>query len=184
MIGLNRLSLEVKLAALFGAGALLLSTVVGFIAGVRWGVVLLRAAIMTAVFAGIGFGICLILKRFVPELYEALVSMASFGGAADRGEDLEAMAGESPGTGEPDGQHGSEDEPEERGGAPAATASGEFHELDGEGLPSYSSRPAGGSVDTRSGKLGKHILEQEKLAKYEPKVMAQAVRTMMNRERD
>lgn len=182
MIRVKQLSLDVKAAVLFGIGALLLSTIIGFIAGVRWGVVLLRAAIMTAVFAGIGFGICLILKRFVPELYEALVSATSFGAGPVPGGDLDGMPGESADDEVPGELDRVEEAP--RGTDEAPAVSGEFHELDREGLAAYSSQTARGSVDTGKGKLGKHILEQEKLAKYEPKVMAQAVRTMMNRERD
>jgi hypothetical protein len=63
-------------------------------------------------------------------------------------------------------------------------ASGEFSELEKEGLAHYSTASGATTVNTRSGKLGKHIMEKEKMAKYEPKIMAQAVRTMMSKDRE
>ena len=71
------------------------------------------------------------------------------------------------------------------GVGPAAGASpGEFTELEKEGLAHYSTASGGTSVNTGSGMLGKHILEKEKMAKYEPKIKAQAVRTMMSKDRE
>ncbi len=174
---MKNIFLEQKSALLFGSGAFLLSMGIGFISGVRWNVVLLRSAIITAVFAGIGFGICMILKKFVPEFYEALAALSNLNGSAsDDGAAGSVESVNGGGEGVPQSSEG-EVQP--------LTAPEEFRELDRDDLAGYTTLPGGGeAVNTRAGKLGKHILEKEKLAKYEPKIMAQAVRTMMNRERE
>ncbi len=180
MVSLDKINLEYKSTVLFGFTALLLSFVIGLIAGVRWNVVFLRALILMAVFGVIGFGICFILKKYVPEVYELVSSMASLRSASQ-----ETAAPEDHGEA-PEGMEEAEARDNGEAGADAAaTAPSEFKEFDKEGLAHFSTGPGGsGSINTKSGKLGKHILESEKLAKYEPKIMAQAVRTMMSKDRE
>lgn len=182
MVSLDKINLEYKSTALFGCTALLLSFVIGLIAGVRWNVVFLRALILMAVFGFIGFGICFILKKYVPEVYELVSSLAMLRSAAQEGAASDAAdQGDAPsGTGEVEARDIGE-AGEDAGGP----ASSEFREFDKEGLAHFSTGPGGsGSINTKSGKMGKHILESEKLAKYEPKIMAQAVRTMMSKDRE
>ena len=180
MISLNNINLEYKSAVIFGSAALLLSLLIGLISGVRWNVVMLRSLALTAVFGIIGFGVSFILKKYVPEVYGLASSMLSLpsgnhaeeaAAGPDEMSDIEARdIGESEVPTEP---------------ASTAAAAPEFKEFDKEELSHYSTTPGGaGSINTKSGKLGKHILESEKLAKYEPKVMAQAVRTMMSKDRE
>jgi len=40
------------------------------------------------------------------------------------------------------------------------------------------------SLNISQGKMGKHVVVNEKFVKYEPKVMAQAVRTMMRKDEE
>lgn len=183
MISIRSISLGYKASAIFAVLALVLSLVTGFIAGIRWDVVLVRSVMLMALFAGIGFGISLIIQKFVPEVYQLL---SSFAGARP-----ETGAGEAdidlPVTGAEAAAGGETSLPEEgfeAGEMAAATPPAEFTELEKEGLAHYSTSAGGTSVNTKSGKLGKHILEKEKMAKYEPKIMAQAVRTMMSKDRE
>jgi hypothetical protein len=182
MISLNKINLEYKSTALFGFTALLLSFIIGLIAGVRWNVVLLRSFLLAIVFAFIGFGICFILRKYVPEIYELISSLAALPGVREEGETA-IPAGREPAPVE-SGETGELDIGEE-GVRTEAPVTADFKELDKEGLSHFSTMPGGaGSINTKSGKLGRHILESEKLAKYEPKIMAQAVRTRMSKDRE
>jgi len=187
MISLDKINIEYKSTALFGLAALFLSLLVGSLAGISWYIVILRSLVLMAVFAAIGFGICVILRKFVPEVYGFLASFqAAAGTDGEPGEErvIEVADGEEP-------AYGGD---EERAEAPAPPDAAEgshgegFRELEKEGLAHYSTAPTGtgggSGVHTPTGKLGKHIIEKEKLAKYEPKIMAQAVRTMMGKDRE
>ncbi|OHD66829.1 MAG: hypothetical protein A2176_12210 [Spirochaetes bacterium RBG_13_51_14] len=182
MVSIKNISFEYKSTALFGSAALILSFFTGFLAGIKWNIVLLRAVILTVLFAGIGYGICVILKKFVPEVYDFLAAIASMS-IGKEAEDLymDTQAGSMKTAADEEAKpstSASEDLPE-------AGPSDEFSELDKESLTQYSSAPGvGGSINTGAGKLGKHILAKEKMARYEPKIMAKAVRTMMSKDRE
>jgi hypothetical protein len=182
MINLNKINLEYKSTILFGFTAFLLSFVIGLISGVRWNIVILRSFVLTVVFGVIGFGIFFILSKYVPEVYELVSSMLALPVGKDEGEAASAMERGTvqDATADIETQDIGEADALSEGAVPA-----EFKEFDKEGLSHYSTTPGGaGSINTKSGKLGKHILESEKLAKYEPKIMAQAVRTMMSKDRE
>ncbi len=185
MISLQKINLEYKSTALFGFTALILSFIIGLITGIRWDIILLRSFILMVLFAGIGFGVCAILRRFVPEIYDFLVSMGSPNAGEDREEpDIELPRDSAPAPAETDSSENMEAAPAERAAEPPAAD--EFRELDKDGLTHFSTTPSdeGSAVNTKAGKLGKHILETEKLTKYEPKIMAQAVRTMMSKDKE
>jgi hypothetical protein len=182
MVNLGHIQLEYKVSALFGFSAFVLSLLTGIIMGINWNTAVLRSVILLATFAGIGFGICAVLKKYVPEVYEFLVSIAV---------PAKAEVGES-GTDERVEQTIAEPNNEDTAstqtaeGVPEATqpkTESSFNELDKEMLTQYSSSTGRtGGINTAAGKLGKHVLKTEKLAKYEPKIMAQAVRTMMSKD--
>ncbi|HPV41279.1 MAG TPA: hypothetical protein PKX40_08885 [Spirochaetota bacterium] len=183
MVSLNKINLEYKSTALFGFTAFLLSFIIGMIAGVRWNIVLLRSLLLMAVFAVIGFGVSFIFKKYVPEVYELVSSLAALPGGGEEGETAAVSERGKPPAEGMEFEARDMGEAGEVSEAPPSTA--DFKELEKEGLSHYSTMPGGtGSVNTKSGKLGKHILESEKLAKYEPKIMAQAVRTMMSKDRE
>ncbi len=185
MISLNKINLEYKSTVLFGFTALLLSFFIGLLAGVRWNVVFIRSLILMIVFSVIGFGVCFILKKYVPEVYELMSSLASLPRGGKEEADAVVSAARDQGAAPGDADDFEARDIEEAGELSEAPVSTEFKELDKEGLSHFSTAPGGtGSINTRSGKLGKHILESEKLAKYEPKIMAQAVRTMMSKDRE
>ena len=164
--------------------ALVLSLVTGFVAGIRWNVVLVRSVMLMAVFAGIGFGICLIIQEVCPRGIPAAVVHRG-GAAGDRsGRSGYRSAGDRERKRQPAGKRPCRKRASKPGRWPPRRRRREFTELEKEGLAHYSTAAGGTSVNTKSGKLGKHILEKEKMAKYEPKIMAQAVRTMMSKDRE
>ncbi len=57
-----------RTAAAFAAGAFCLSLLIGLIAGNPFGVVLLRALLLAAVFAALGTGLRLVVRTWLPEL--------------------------------------------------------------------------------------------------------------------
>lgn len=185
MISLKQISLEYKTSALLGCIALILSFLTGLIAGISWSVVILRTFILMLVFAAIGYGAATVLKIFVPEVYNLLVTSSAQG-------PKETPAKQSVTEPAADGEAKSapaEEEAAEIAAMPdisiaEAPAAESFKELEKENLAHFSTAKETGAVNTGAGKLGKHILEKEKLAKYEPKIMAQAVRTMMSKDGD
>ena len=125
-----------------------------------------------------GYGSAFVLKKYVPELYEMISAMVSPSDAESAG-----MNHAAPDLGADafNGSAASADLSHQE----ASTAHDGFKEIEGEKLAHYTTAPQGGTkVDTAAGKLGKHVIQKERLGRYEPKLMAQAVRTMMGRDRD
>ncbi|MBP7584164.1 MAG: hypothetical protein KBA61_09040 [Spirochaetes bacterium] len=161
------ISAEVKSAAVFALAALVLSLITGIAAGNNLANALVTSVILTLVFAAIGYGAVVVLRRFVPELIEALgnasrgagefedVSVAQEAGAAaeravDAGQELPERKS---------------DEKLEKEFTPFGK--GDFKNL--------------GST-TGDGKLGTHFVKEQKTVKYEPKIIAEAIRTMIRRD--
>ncbi|MFC1671134.1 hypothetical protein ACFL20_12155 [Spirochaetota bacterium] len=176
-------SIENKSILIFGVSALILSLITGILAGIAFAVVLIRSLIITIVFAALGFGVVYIIKRFIPELYDVLK-----GSEEVNVDDIESMGEE-----EID-ENSKQDEvisnleigdelPEEQ----APQGDKEFTELKGvnfEHLESVGDLSDETTMDTSKGKLGKHVISSEKVAQYEPKLMAEAIRTMMGKDED
>ena len=57
-----------KIAAAFAAGAFLLSLLVGLVTRNPFGVVILRALLLAAVFAGLGMGLRFVVRTYLPEI--------------------------------------------------------------------------------------------------------------------
>lgn len=182
MIQLDNISFEQKTAIIFGGAALFLSLIVGLVFGVGFGTVLFRSLLFAVFFAGLGFGIIYAVKRFVPELFEAVSSAKSNQQGSpslqqgddnpdQKNNDADGIAGETRGAAE------KTDEAVQSGGFK------EFKEDDYVAYKSSGGREMDSAIDNaKSAKLGKHIVVNEKLAKYEPKIMAQAVRTMLHKD--
>ena len=165
------LTLENKVGAVFSAAAFLLTLLVGIISGVKFGVTIIRSLICIPVFFGIGFGIIFVIKTYVPEVYEMLVTSSSKEASSEtrslNQEEVEIDHGEySEGTMEPNP---------------------EFTELSEKDFDKYSTLGDDGlntAFNASAGKMGKHIVVDEKFSSYEPKIMAQAIRTMMSKDKD
>jgi len=59
-----------KMIAVIASLAFLFSFISGLIGSVGFGIILIRAIFGTVIFAALGFGISLLLRRFLPELFE------------------------------------------------------------------------------------------------------------------
>jgi hypothetical protein len=162
---LSAQGLETKSAAVFGIIALVISFILGLVAGNGLGFVLMRSLILSLIFAGIGFGAIVVLRKFVPEFIEVLESSAS----ASREESEDVDVGESVPT-------SSESAP--------STAVGEESSGEKQFQPLGKDDFMRVGVDSGigEGKLGRHFVDEKKTVKYEPKIIADAIRTMIRRD--
>ena len=187
MIQFGELGVEFKSGIIFALTALIFSIISGFAGGVPAGMIFFRALLITPVFFIVGLGIVLVIKNFVPEVYEILSSLK--GSTEDSAEKVEISI---------DSPENVYDE------VPENTDSGfsEFTEKDYERLQtvkdtdriqavkdSETTQTVNDSgldsvLNTSGGKLGKHIIVENQLNSYEPKLMAQAIRTMMSKDKD
>ncbi len=154
--------------SLFGLAALLLSFITGIATGNNPLYALVKSLVLTVVFAGIGYGAVIILRRFVPELVEILDSPGKIG---------EVDEGDAPGH-EPEadasGDSGGDGERK-----PDTVLEKEFEPLKSGDLKHFS-----GVDGVKEGSMGKHYMKEEKKVKYEPTIIAAAIRTMMSRDKE
>ncbi|HOO71877.1 MAG TPA: hypothetical protein PK926_08940 [Spirochaetota bacterium] len=199
MPALKNISIEYKATAFFGMCALVLSFLIGIIAGVSGAVVAVRSIVLTVVFSVLGFAVVAIIKKFVPEVYE-LISKGPGTSSIDVNIDDNAE-GETAAPGpelnqgiteeEPAGEPEIERQPVEAEASSGTAAKSEFSEFKDDDFPKMhstgSSSDSGLNValnSSESRQFGKHIMVQDEFFQYEPKVMAEAVRTMMKKDED
>ena len=143
--------------AILGA---IISSTCGFLVGNRLGYIFLVSLISTFAFGGLGFGVFSVLEKKVPEFLEFLstFSIGGFGG----------------------GSH-SDDFDQEHGGMESSRS-------EPVGSDDYGVQQAGdNALDAKlamakSGKFGDHIIVDKIAIKNEPKLMAEAIRTMMAKD--
>lgn len=176
---LKNVSIDYKIIGFFGVTATIISLFVGMISGVAASDLFIRILIILPVFSGMGFGIIYILKRFVPEAYDMLTNSPNDAEEltdADSEMKEEEYSSEYVKT-ESESESTSDDEEKS-----------EFKELTGNDFQEITDNDIGVSDKTFSGsegqKLGKHLVSNEKFGNYEPKIMAEAVRTMMSKDED
>jgi len=142
--------------AILGA---LISTVCGFLVGNRFTYILFVSGISTFAFGGLGFGVYAVLEKKVPEFLEFLGEI-SFGGFSFSRE------------------HSEYDESYSDGMNAESSLSGE--EL---GVQSVAESPHDIlQAQIKSGKFGDHIMVDKIAIKNEPKLMAEAIRTMLAKD--
>jgi len=201
MQSLKKIDIEYRFTALFGIGAFIVSIFTGIVSGIGPATVFIRSFIILPLFAIFGFAIIFVIRKYVPEFYEFLNGLQKNhaqeerNGAVENPEDAEIDS-------EPDRQRNagslSDDIPEigdraiedvqrSKGGVDEKQQGELFSELKGEDFPSMESitdseleKP----FDSDKRKLGKHIIIDEHFVKYEPRIMAEAVRTMMSKDED
>jgi hypothetical protein len=178
MIDIRGIGAEYRIAAVFAVIAFFVTILGGIIAGVSIGVVVFRVIVSCIIFGGLGFGVVYVLKNYVPEVMDLFTSQNS---AAGQGPDSVEIPGD-------------EGEADVEGAAEGSGSDGGFTELSGEDFPRVSeatdtsamdeslNQADSGGMNAKKGKLGKHIISDESKFQYEPKLMAQAVRTMMKRD--
>ena len=166
----GELGIEFKSGILFSIIALILSMVAGLIGSVPFGMIIFRSLVIIPLFFFVGFGVLIIMKKFVPEVYEAITNdKETESGASVENVDISYR------------DEGFESEYSEN----KEENFTEFTEDDFDKVQSTNSTNADDVHDTSGGKLGKHIIvDNQQLNGYEPKVMAEAIRTMMSKDKD
>ena len=125
------------------------------------------------VFAALGYGIITVVKKFVPELYEVMAAPGAVEGAPGHGDDRASMGGR-------DAEKVSiMSESKNEGKDDDAAGEEEFVPMKDSDLPKYTYDD---SID--KGKMGKHVVVNERKIKHEPRLMAEAIRTMIRRDND
>lgn len=177
MVTFESVKIEYKTGAVFGALALVLSIAVGLAAGNTVLYTFGRALFLGIVFACLGTGLTMLLRKYVPEVFtssEGSAGSSAFDEGAS-GTDFGASAGISavdtsaPVSSSFDASSGVSGGAEEQGFVPL----GEYVAGQQYGDEHLQTK---GSVS-----VGRHILE-EKGVKYEPKIIADAIRTMMSKD--
>jgi len=161
---LNALSFEIKVAIILAILAFIASFIASFFSGAVFSIIMIRLIVSIIIFAIIGYGIGYVITKYVPEI-TVLFQKKSEEEASDT-----VVVGDNAGLGE--SEEGMELAGDEAGGDES------FSEMKTDDLPHLS----GSGFDLSEGRLGKHILNTEEAMQYEPKLMAQAVRTMMTKD--
>jgi len=174
MLKFKGLGIETKTGLLFGVTGFILSFITGFISGISFSVVIIRSAVTILVFTGIGFAVLMVLKKYVPEIYEVL------SGSGDSDEAVVYEQNESVSDVYSDDTGLSET-------MENSTVTPEFKELDNqsyERLSSVEDQGLNSELNVSEGKMGKHIIMEDQFNGYEPKLIADAVRTMMSKDKE
>ena len=116
-----------------------------------------------------------ILKKFVPEVYEAIASLQlSSSGKDETGvHDTDNVANDADSSAEY-----SMDEEDPGSGFT------EFTEKDFDRYNTPADTGLESTLNPAGGKMGKHIMVEKQFNSYEPKIMAQAIKTMMSKDKD
>ncbi len=137
----------------------LISTVCGFLVGNRMTYIFFVSGLSTLSFGGLGFGVYSVLEKKVPEFLEFLGEI-SFGGFSFSRE------------------HSEYDESSADGMATEGGFSGD--ELGASAQPESAHDIMQAQI--KSGKFGDHIMVDKIAIKNEPKLMAEAIRTMLAKD--
>ncbi|TGK25121.1 hypothetical protein [Leptospira stimsonii] len=157
------MNLQVLFIAVFAVIALIVSPICGFLAGNQVGHIILVSILSTLAFAVFGFGVHAILEMKVPEFLDFLSNLTGEFSSASSSED-----GSS-------GAAGFRDYTNQAGDSEFATAS-----ADG---PSSSEVFASSTPKRqKNGNFGDHIMVENIAIKNEPKLMAEAIRTMLAKD--
>ena len=165
---LKKIGWETKAIVIPGAAAFLISLAGGIVSGNPFYVVILRAFIFSIVFSALSFGSLSVLKKFVPEFFDSIAAVMPGAETGDAQEDIS-----------PDSELAADDRYD---ASEAEQDSGSVEPYDAP--PSFA--PAG--LDQISGsafpsKSGRKKLEEQTL-KFQPKIMAEAIRTMMSKDNE
>lgn len=169
MLHVNELGIELKSGIFFCITAFFLSIIAGLAGRVPGSMILFRSLIIIPFFFGVGFGIVIIIKRFVPEIYEILSNLKLSKEETELKEEIsiDTSLSDEAGIAEKTDQEFSE-----------------FTEKDFDRLQTISDSGLDNSLNSSDGKLGKHVIIENQLSGYEPRIMAQAIRTMMSKDKD
>ncbi|MBN2040966.1 MAG: hypothetical protein JW864_13055 [Spirochaetes bacterium] len=177
MVNYKNFAIEYITALIFGVLGLLLSLFAGFISGNKIISVFVRSVIITIGFAFIGYICLIIVKKFVPEIYQVFSNInenkeVNLNNDRDNSKGSEIDSAENmPETSIAEADSGTETR------VPDVELEDQFNTLEkeqaGESFLSKDKVDAGTASKSFS---------REKNITYEPKIAAQAIRTMMKRD--
>jgi hypothetical protein len=190
MVSLESLRIEYKTGAVMGMTALVLSLIIGLIVGNEFLYSLGRAFFFGVLFASLGFGVVIIVRKYVPDVLVSTGSEGEHVQPVDAPENVEIAEGVSGSGPVSSPEAGGSYQGSSANDAVSGSESDEVSSADFEPLGDYYKKQQLSSeqldpVSSGSGsikKMGRHLLE-EKGVKYEPKIMAEAIRTMMSKDK-
>ncbi|MBN1500414.1 MAG: hypothetical protein JW982_09665 [Spirochaetes bacterium] len=163
------------MAVVFAGAAMLLSLAVGFISGNNITIIILRAVIFSIIFSVIGFGSVIVIKKYIPEFYNIVFSAEIEHSGTEGNIDSDSMQFENKSPNY-ESINSFENETSIEEDMP------ESDDYSGGSENASNDNYADEALNNISGsKMGKHILE-EKGMQFEPKLMAEAIRTMMSKD--
>ncbi|MDI7189969.1 hypothetical protein [Leptospira santarosai] len=153
------MNLQILFIGVFALVALVVSAFCGFLIGNNFGHILLVTVLSMVAFSIFGFGIHAFLEKKVPEFLDFL---SNFG------------EGFSPIVASDSGNVG--------GGYDYTSHPGDSESSSGGESPNAETFVAAASKPQKSGNFGDHIMVENIAIKNEPKLMAEAIRTMLARD--
>jgi len=162
----------------FGGSALLLSLLISLATGNNLLYSLGQDFIFGLVFACVGFVAALVVKKFIPEFYD--MGAPSDSVPIESSDNVEIVDG-VPSTGNFSAPVSAAEPVREFSQSDDSIPPAEAGKVAFEPLADHVKNYDSGDLDTPRGKLGKHVLEN-KAMKFEPKIMAEAIRTMMSKD--
>ncbi len=174
-----RISLEGKVSIVFGILAFFVSLLFGIIVGNKISILFSRILFFTVVYAALGYGSILIIKHLVPEVYEILKESLEFSKGNTSQEEYVTVKPDGTSTVKEQGATGEEVYTDTSVSGPSDMSYSEaFTPLEAKDFTNLSTN------DSKPKKMGKHIVLDDKKIQYEPKIMAEAIRTMLKRDKD
>ncbi len=167
---LKEYDLKYRFSLFFGIIALILSIIIGLFTGNDIGIVFIRALIMTIAFMVLGYVIIFIVQKFVPEMLGVVGS-----GEPMREGDVQVNSG-------PVASEIISDDMVQEDVLEGGEGISEGGEDESVPLVDDTLKRDSFNIGEEERKLGKHIVVDESNIKYEPKIMADAIRTMLKRD--
>ncbi len=176
MINIGEINIEYKITILFGLGAMVLSFLIGLLAGNAILLVILRTLIFTCAFSAIGFAGLYVIKKYVPEMYEIFDSNytgqgKSYSSVEENNEDVDMNMQEESALESKDEIDDTKNETDDMNEGPVTTERVDISESDIHLK----------EIENENNRLDFSGNTKQNL-KYEPKIAAQAIRTMMKRD--
>lgn len=176
MINFKSLDIEYITGLIFGVLGFVLSILIGFISGNNFVFIVVRSLIIAVIFSLIGYACLIIIKKFVPEIYHVFTSINE-NQEIDINKDISDVA-----------EHESsiENIPEASAADINSESDLKIPDMDLENqfntLEKDKSEESQVNADGRDSAVISKNISSEKNIRYEPKIAAQAIRTMMKRD--
>ncbi len=161
--------MKLKLSIGVAGFAFIVSALIGFIIDNTIINLLWKAAVFAVLFFGLSFGSWHFLEKRVPELFEALSQVQFRSKGDDSGLDENGV---------------STDQDQDTGDALAGQSLEDTDSISGKEDAADQVAGMASSGSSKVQNLGDHILIRDKKIKNEPKIIAEALRTMMDKEDD